>query len=187
MKLKKRAIHSLLVTLLATIFLITPHQTQAQAPTITFVTDRHVINAGECVNISWDVQNAQEVWYNGQPVSGENQTRRECPQQLTMYYLQVLTRSGQVITKGIGISVIGGQPKPIIRFGADRTRINKGECIVVSWHVQHVKEVYYKGRPVPGENQSRVECPSKDRIYDLIVIRADGRPKLKTVTVRVNR
>ena len=187
MKLQKQTFYILCVISLAALSLIFPHQAQAQTPTISFVADRYVINAGECVNISWDVQNVQEVWYNGQPVSGENQTRRECPNQHTMYYLEVLTRDGRVLTKGVGISVLGGQPRPIMRFGADRTQINKGECVVISWHVQHVKEVYFKGRPVPGENQSRVECPSKDRIYDLIVLRTDGRPKLETVTVRVNR
>ncbi len=178
---------ALSIVFLATLILIMPQQTLAQTPHITFVADRYVINAGECVNISWDVRDVQEVWYNGQPVSGENQTRRECPGQHTMYYLEVLTRDGRVLTRGVGISVLGGAPRPVIQFAADKTQIEKGECVVISWHAQHVKEVYYKGRPVVGENQNRVECPRKTRVYDLAVLRTDGRPIVKTIIVTVNK
>ena len=38
-----------------------PNQALAQAPSIIFVADRYVINAGECVNNSWDAQNVQLV------------------------------------------------------------------------------------------------------------------------------
>jgi hypothetical protein len=157
----------------------------AQQSSIVFTADRRVIKGGECVNISWDVRNVNQVYYNGAPVTGENQTRNECPGQTTTYYLEVLETNGQVVTIPLTIYVQGGTPVPVIRFWTDRTQIKKGECVNVSWHVQNVKEVYYRGRPVVGENQNRVECPKKTRTYDLIVIKTDGNPVLSTATVRV--
>lgn len=152
---------------------------------IVFTADRQVINSGECVNVFWDVRNVNQVYYNGAPVTGENQTRTECPGQTITYYLEVLQNNGTVATVPLPIYVQGGIPVSVIQFWVDRTQIKKGECVNVSWHVQNVKEVYYRSRPVVGENQNRVECPKKTRTYDLIVIKTDGNPVLSTVTVQV--
>jgi hypothetical protein len=53
--------------------------------------------------------------------------------------------------------------------------------------VQNVKEVYYKGRPVPGENQTRAECPKNSKPYDLIVIKTDGNPVGSVITINVKK
>jgi hypothetical protein len=163
-----------------------PNQALGQTPSIVFTADRHVIRGGECVNIFWNVTNVQQVYYNGAPVAGENQIRNECPGESTMYYLDVLLPNGQVVTKAQGVWVIGGTPRPVIRFWSDRSVIRLGECVNISWHVQNVKEVYYKGRPVVGENQNRRECPRSTRVYDLITIKGNNRPVLKTLTIQVN-
>lgn len=159
--------------------------TLAQGPSISFAADRRLIQAGQCVNIRWNVTDVKEVHYNGAPVAGENQVRNECPGQTRTFYLEVLQHNGQVVTLPLTIYVQGGQPVPVIRFWADRTTIRRGECVNISWHVQNVKEVYYKRRGVVGENQGRRECPKKTRIYDLIVIRPDGHPVLSTITINV--
>ena len=160
----------------------------AEAQTsIVFTADRQTIQAGECVNIFWDVRNVQQVYYNGAPVTGENQTRNECPGQTTTYYLEVLQTNGQVATLPLTVYVQGGTPVPVIKFWADRTTIKRGECANISWHVQNVKEVYYKGRPVPGENQTRSECPKNTKPYDLIVIKSDGNPVGSVITINVKK
>lgn len=179
-----KAIFVLTVTLL---IISLPAAAGAQGSSISFTADRRVIQAGECVNIGWDVRNVNQVYYNGAPVAGENQTRSECPGQTKTYYLEVLENNGQVVTVPLTIWVQGGTPVPVIRFWADRYTIKRGECVNISWHVENVREVYYKGRGVVGENQNRVECPSKSRIYDLIVVKTDGSPQLATVTINVQR
>ena len=170
----------LTILLVGTVVPVLAHQSS-----IVFTADRQVIKGGECINIYWNVKNVNQVYYNCAPVAGENQTRNECPGQTTTYYLEVLESNGQVVTVPLTVYVQGGTPVPVIRFWTDRTQIKKGECVNVSWHVQNVKEVYYRGRPVAGENQNRVECPKKTKTYDLIVIKTDGNPILSTVTVKV--
>ncbi len=170
-----------------TILLITMAGPAVAQTSVTFTADRQVIKGGECVNISWDAKNVREVYYNGAPVAGENQTRNECPGQTTTYYLEVLQNNGQVTTYPLTVYVQGGTPVPVIRFWADRTTIKRGECTNISWHVQNVKEVYYKGRPVAGENQTRTECPKKTKTYDLITIKTNGNPVGSTITISVKK
>ena len=168
-----------------TVLLITMTGPIVAQSSVTFTADRQQITGGECVNIFWNVTNVQEVYYEGTPVPGENQTRNECPGQTRTYHLEVLHNNGQVSVYPLTIYVQGGTPVPIIKFWADRTTIKRGECANISWHVQNVKEVYYKGRPVPGENQTRSECPKNSKPYDLIVIKTDGNPVGQVITINV--
>jgi hypothetical protein len=183
---------NLIIKAVTTVFVLTSllvtlaNPAVAQA-SIVFTADRQSITGGECVNIFWDVRNVNQVYYNGAPVTGENQTRNECPGQTTTYYLEVLQNDGQVVTVPLTVYVQGGTPVPVIRFWADRYTIKRGECTNVHWHVQNVKEVYYRGRPVAGENQARSECPKKTKTYDLITIKTDGNPVLSTLTINVTK
>jgi hypothetical protein len=189
MKMRQRNIHIkyLFAFTIVLLLLGSTVPAMAQAPSISFSADRRVIKAGECVTISWNATGVNQVYYNGAPVTGENQTRSECPGQTKTYYLEVLQNNGQVVTIPLTVYVQGGTPVPVIRFWADRTSIKRGECVNISWHVENVKEVYYRGRPVVGENQNRVECPKRTKIYDLITIKTDGNPHLSTITVNVSR
>ena len=184
----KSLIMPMATTVLALTILLATMAGPAVAQTGTvFTADRQVIKGGECVNISWNVSNVREVYYNGAPVAGENQTRNECPGQTTTYYLEVLQNNGQVATFPLTIYVQGGTPVPVVRFWADRYTIKRGECTNISWHVQNVQEVYYRGRPVAGENQTRTECPKKTKVYDLITIKTDGNPVMSTITINVTQ
>jgi hypothetical protein len=179
-----KAVTSILVLTISLVMMAGPALAQTS---IVFTADRQTIKGGECVNIFWDVRNVQQVYYNGAPVAGENQTRNECPGQTVTYYLEVLQNNGQVATVPLAIYVQGGTPVPVVRFWADRSTIKRGECTNISWHVQNVKEVYYRGRPVAGENQTRTECPKKTKTYDLITVKTDGNPVLSTITINVTQ
>jgi hypothetical protein len=72
-----------------------------------------------------------------------------------------------------------------IVFEADRTRIQRGECVNIYWNVTNVKEVYYNGRGVPGENQGRRECPGLTEYFDLRVIKDDGSVETQTIRIEV--
>ena len=75
--------------------------------------------------------------------------------------------------------------KPTIVFGADRTQIRAGECVTIYWNVTNVKEVYYRGQGVAGENQGRVECPSITEYFDLRVVNLDGTIDTNTIKIEV--
>lgn len=73
-------------------------------------------------------------------------------------------------------------PMASIDFRVDRIEIRRGECVTFFWNVVGVRAVYFQGEGVPGENQSRRECPSNDKTYSLRVERTDS-----TVDIRYMR
>jgi hypothetical protein len=172
-------------------FLVAPASAQ-QAYSIEFWADRSQIWAGECVNIYWDTDNVQSVYYNGQPVSGIDQTQIECPASSTVYNLLVNTKDGQQLNKQIYVQVsepptgwVNPNTNMIIDFSADRTRIQAGECLNIYWNTANVRSVYYNGEGVSGVNQTRQECPSQDTVYTLLINTRDGQQINRQIYVDV--
>ncbi len=60
-------------------------------PMVTFTADRTSITAGQCVVISWNTDNIDSVFYNGEGVVGWG-SRTECPATTTTYNLRVVYR-----------------------------------------------------------------------------------------------
>jgi hypothetical protein len=173
------------------VFLVSPAGAQ-QAYRIEFWPDRAQIWAGECVNLYWDTDNVQSVYYNGQPVSGIGQARIECPTFSTVYNLLVNTRDGQQINKQIYIQVseppigwVNPNNNIVIDFSADRTQIEAGDCLTIYWNTANVHSVYYNGEGVSGINQTRLECPSQDTVYNLVVNTRDGQQINRQIYVDV--
>jgi hypothetical protein len=72
---------------------------------------------------------------------------------------------------------------PIIVFGPAQQLLREGECTMVSWNVQNVREVYYENIGVDGRGQ-REECVDDVlEIFHLIVVLQDGSAKTYTTTV----
>lgn len=78
-----------------------------------------------------------------------------------------------------------GLPPVYISFTADRTTINAGECVTLSWQVEGIREVYYQGQPAVGQS-SRQECPGSTTTYTLRVILVSGVEDNRYITVTVN-
>jgi hypothetical protein len=70
-------------------------------------------------------------------------------------------------------------------FTVDRTTVRAGECVTFRWNVSNVKEVYYRGGGVPGDNQTRLECPTWTQYYELRVVYRDGTINSKTIRIDV--
>jgi hypothetical protein len=77
---------------------------------INFWADRSHISAGECVTVYWQTENVREVYYNGQPVSGIQQSQVECPGESTTYDLLVITRNNLQILRQARVDVSGRLP-----------------------------------------------------------------------------
>jgi hypothetical protein len=86
-----------------------PPPTPTASPTpstgIDFRVDRTEIQRGECVTFSWNVYGVEAVYFQGEGVSGENQSRRECPQESTTYTLRVERADGSTESREIRINV----------------------------------------------------------------------------------
>jgi hypothetical protein len=72
---------------------------------------------------------------------------------------------------------------PIIIFAPAEKELEKGECTMVRWNVQNVREVYYENLPMNGQGE-REECINdEDEIYTLMVVLPNGSPQIYTTTV----
>jgi len=72
-----------------------------------------------------------------------------------------------------------------ISFYASPSSISYGQCAIIRWDVEGIKEVYFEGVGVTG-HESREVCPYDDTTYTLRVITRDNRTIIRTVTVIVD-
>jgi WD40 repeat protein len=82
-------------------------------------------------------------------------------------------------------AVVPAPPAETISFYADRYAIHAGECVVLTWAVEGIKEVYYQGVGVTG-HESRAECPAATATYTLRIIRADDSVVTQQITITVS-
>ncbi len=93
---------------------------------------------------------------------------------------------GGALARLVIFNKAGGGPGPgNVAFTADRTTINAGECITVSWSTAGVQAVFYEDQGVPG-NGSRLECLAASYTFRLRVVFLDNTQQEYTVPVTVN-
>lgn len=118
----------------------TPAPTQTPAPDISFSASSTSIDQGDCVTLSWSVENIQAVWFfpNGAdytrfPTTGQGSSV-ECPTQTTTYNLRVENRDGTVEVRQITVFVNPASGKPSIdRFTVTPAAITAGQCVEATW------------------------------------------------------
>ncbi len=64
-------------------------------------------------------------------------------------------------------------PVVSISFWSNKAEINAGECAIVGWDVEGIREVYFQDRGVTGHD-SREVCPDATRTFHLRVVLLDG-------------
>lgn len=162
-----------------------------EEPVIEFSASPTTIRLGECTALGWNTANVEAVYYNGQGVSGINQSRIECPRETTAYTLTVVGRDGLQHDYSVQVNVEGhvsepGQVGYGIAFNTDRTQIQSGECVTISWNAINVQAVYYNGQGVSGDNQTRQECPRQTTNYTLRVVKLDGTEETRTIQIQAS-
>jgi len=74
---------------------------------------------------------------------------------------------------------------PSIDFRADRTTLDEGECTVLRWDVENVRQVYLNGSGEVGHGTREV-CPSDTKTYNLHVVLPDGSTTDRELTITVD-
>ena len=84
-------------------------------------------------------------------------------------------------------------PVAQISFGADRTSINRGECVTLTWSVQNVQAVWiypqgepYNRFPRAGQGSEKV-CPPVTTTYEMRVLMRDGSTQFRQIVVNVTQ
>jgi hypothetical protein len=135
-----------------------------------YIDDQLVINR-------WYSQWAHTYKTRQQLTAGNHSLRVE-------YFEQEEVALIQVSWQQIGVPVTPTPSPTDIVFTVDRTQINAGECVNITWNVQNAQQVYYENQPVSGA-ETRNECPTTTHIYTLRVVRSDGTEEIRTVTVAI--
>ncbi|MFB0535761.1 MAG: hypothetical protein ACETWR_12360 [Anaerolineae bacterium] len=93
----------------------TPTPTDTPAPTstpdISFRADVTELVAGSCTTLRWDVQDAQEVYLDGQPQQGPG-SKQVCPAQTQTYELRVVSAAGE-FRHQVTVNVVQASPASI--------------------------------------------------------------------------
>lgn len=80
---------------------------------------------------------------------------------------------------------IAGTPSVI--FGPARQLVPEGECTMISWQVENVREVYYENIGVDGRGQWEECVDDTLEVYHLVVVLPDGSSQTYTTTVTMLR
>jgi Tol biopolymer transport system component len=143
------------------------------------------VSPGDCATVKWQTSNVKEVYYEGSGVSG-NGERSECPSATTTYTLDVTLNDDSTRSYTVTINVSsGGATVSFTVNGGSTDTINEGDCTTLKWQSENVKEVYFEGSGVSGNDQREV-CPTSDTSYQLKVIYQDNSESFFYVTVYVN-
>ncbi len=153
---------------------VTPEPTQTPVAGIIFTVDRNAIQAGECVNFAWKVDNVREVYFYAEGESWQNNgvagegTQVECPPVTTTFFLRVVLRDSSVEVREITIYVepVADAPR-ITRFTVDPPgQITLGQCVTLRWLVEGELDlvlltandvVLWDGAPASGSHE---DCPT---------------------------
>ncbi|MBN1920468.1 MAG: S24/S26 family peptidase [Anaerolineae bacterium] len=81
-----------------------------------------------------------------------------------------------------------GQPtatlEPYVRFWADQTTVQAGQCVTLQWETREISTVFLDGIGVPGVSGKTV-CPCENQTYTLRVTYRNGSTEDFTVTLNV--
>lgn len=112
------------------------------APPSAFGVDRMLIERGECVNFTWNIQNVGEIYFYvvGQPwdqhaATGE-ETREVCPTRSTGYELRIVNFDDSVEIRRLDVTV-STQPSSSITMwlSAEPSQFPVGACVMLRWRV----------------------------------------------------
>ncbi len=76
--------------------------------------------------------------------------------------------------------------EPIVELTADYTRIQAGETVTLSWHIEHVQAAYLDGEGVTGPTGTRSYTLEFSRQFVLRAVLLDGTEQLAIVDVTVD-
>jgi ABC-type amino acid transport substrate-binding protein/heat shock protein HslJ len=160
----------------------TPAPTQTPVPGITFSADAERVLQGNAVNFTWDVQDAQEVYFYQGGQEWQNRAvaaqgrAADIPSATTTYNLRVI-RSGQEDVRSITVYVEPNPDLPQFEYFilAPTGELPLGGCVTLAWKVAgkvdqaavfRGKELLWSGAPVEGTYE---DCPEAPGSYEYAV------------------
>jgi len=136
---------------------------------ISFTAYQNAINAGECVNLSWDVSGIKEVYFLGdgsieEGVTGTGSRVVHPEPPATTYYLKVIKQDDSIVYPEVTIYV--GPARTDGAFNVVPTTITVGECVTITWEIHGYcydgwafRGAFGEKTYFPGQTGSITDCP----------------------------
>ncbi len=157
---------------------------QQPAPVVQFSANPQTIHTGDSSTLSWNVQNSQQVYLDGNPVGAQG-SKQVSPNQETIYTLRVIGLDGSDTSYQVTVSVIIAINTPTIDIQANPTDIDQGQCSTLSWNASHGSEFYINGDSV-GQSGSKQVCPNQTTDYTFRVVTLGTMDAYRTARVNVH-
>ena len=160
-------------------------------PSINFWVDNGTINAGQCTNVRWDVQNVREVFLDNQGVAGQG-AQQVCPGGTTTYTLRVVRQDGGEETRQVTVNVVNQQPGPTIgSFTVNSNQINLGQCVTLRWSTSNANTINLaRGGTIIlnnwNPNGSLDDCPQQPGLHEYKLDAFGNGQTSQRLTVNVN-
>ncbi len=166
----------------------TATETPPPAMAMIFSAAKESVDLGECVSLSWQVENAQEVRLSGEVVPAES-SRQVCPRESNeIYRLTAQSLAGETEEQTVSLTVRPTPPPPpgvSIDFEANETRVLHGECTTLEWEVSNALAVRLDDDKVSASGQQQI-CPTEPATtYTLLVQPLDGELVEQVIIVNV--
>jgi len=160
----------------------TVKKVEAAAPTIWFSASPDVINKGQSVTLTWQVNNASIIEIEGIGAIEPSGSKKVKPTENTTYTLTAIGDGGTRISS-VDIEVASG-PVPVILFTASSDSVQKGQSVTLTWQVTNASTVSIEGIGKVQASGSRKIKMTESAVYTLTAV-GEGGEQIATVEVEV--
>jgi len=157
-------------------------EAETAAPNIFFTASPDVIQKGQSVTLSWQVNNATEISIDGIGTVQASGSKKVKPTENTSY---TLTATGEGGTQTATVEVeIETSPAPTVLFTASPEIIQKGQTATLTWQVSNATEVSIEGiGPVQTSGTRRVK-PVENATFTIVAV-GEGGTQTASVEIEV--
>ncbi len=168
----------------------TPVKPAAPEATASIQADKTTIKAGESINLTWKTQNAKSVRLEPIGKVSLSGQRPVSPKVTTTYTLSATNSDGIETASEVTVNVTAGATATVIpaafaSLKANKTTINKGESIALTWKTANASSVQLEPIGAVKGAGRQVLKPESDITYTLTATSKDGKTSSSTVKITV--
>jgi hypothetical protein len=166
-----------------------PIKPAAPDATATIQADKTSIKVGESATLTWTTQNAKRVKLDPLGRVSFNGQRPVSPKTTTTYTLTATNSDGKPTASEVTINVTGGviatTPAAFASLKVNKTTINRGESIALTWQTANANTVQLDPIGAVKGSGRQLLKPDSDITYTLTATGKDGKTSSSTVKITV--
>ncbi|MDR1813030.1 MAG: OmpA family protein, partial [Candidatus Fibromonas sp.] len=157
-------------------------ESESDLPNIFFTASPDVIQKGQSVTLSWQVNNANDISIDGIGTVQASGSRKVKPTESTSYTLTAIGDGGTQ-TSTVEVEITSG-PVPTIIFTANPGVVQKGQAATLTWQVNDATEVSIEGIGTVQASGSRKVKPTENTVFTITAV-GEGGTQTATAEIEV--